>query len=236
MDTLTITLIIVFGLIWGSFLNVCIYRIPLKKSILLPSSFCPECKHKILRYDNIPILSYVILKGKCRFCKQKVSAQYPLVEFFTTGLFLAVYFKFDLTWQFFSYIFLISILILVFFIDWQHKIIPDVISLPGIAIGLVFSYLNPNFSFSTSVIGFLLGGSFFYALAFIGETVFKKESMGGGDIKLAALLGVFLGWKNLILVIILASFLGAVIGGLKLISSQSKKDKTIAFGPFLAIA
>ncbi|OGC77931.1 MAG: hypothetical protein A2145_04140 [candidate division Zixibacteria bacterium RBG_16_40_9] len=227
---------IVLGLTWGSFLNVCIYRIPLKKNLILSRSVCPHCQNKISWYDNIPILSYLVLGGKCRFCKKKISIQYPVVELSSSLLLLLSYLKFDLTWQFFSSAVLISILILVFFIDFYHKIIPDVISLPGIVLGLVFSCFNPQFSFSSSVIGFLSGGLSFYLLAFVGEAVFKKESMGGGDIKLAALLGAFLGWKNLILVILLASFLGALMGVLKLSLSKSKKDKTIPFGPFLAIA
>jgi len=236
MNPAIIILIIILGLAWGSFLNVCIYRIPLKKSLISSRSFCPNCKKNIAWYDNVPILSYLILKGKCRHCKHKISIQYPLVELFSSFLLLLAYLKFDLSWQFFSGFVLISVLIVVSFIDLNHRIIPDIITLPGIVLGLVFSYFNPQASLSAAVIGFLSGGLSFYLLAYVGETVFKKESMGGGDIKLAALLGAFLGWKNLIVVILLASFLGALIGGLKLTLSKSEQDKTIPFGPFLAIA
>lgn len=236
MNPAIIILIIVLGLAWGSFLNVCIYRIPLKKNLFLSRSICPHCQKKISWYDNIPLLSYLILKGKCRACKKQISIQYPLVELSSSLLLLLAYLTFGLTWQFFSSAVLISILILVFFIDLYHRIIPDVITLPGIVLGLVFSYFNPQISLSNSVIGFFSGGLSFYLLAYIGEAVFKKESMGGGDIKLAALLGAFLGWKNLILIILLASFLGALVGVLNLSLSKSKKDKIIPFGPFLATA
>jgi len=236
MNPALIILIIILGLAWGSFQNVVIYRIPLKKSWFLSRSLCPNCKKNIFWYDNIPLLSYLFLKGKCRNCKHKISIQYPAVELLSALLSLLAYLKFDLSWQFFSAFVLISILIVVSFIDLNHRIIPDVITLPGIVLGLIFSYFNPQGSLSASVIGFLSGGLSFYLLAYAGEVVFKKESMGGGDIKLAALLGAFLGWKNLIVVILLASFLGALIGGLKLTLSKSKKDQTIPFGPFLAAA
>lgn len=234
MNPALIILVIILSLAWGSFLNVCIYRIPLKKTFLLSRSLCPNCKIKISWYDNFPILSYLILRGQCRNCKHKISIQYPAVELLSALLLLLAYMKFDLSWQFFSAFALISILIVVSFIDLNHRIIPDVITLPGIVLGLVLSYLTPQASLSASVIGFLSGGVSLYLLAYMGEALFKKESMGGGDIKLAALLGAFLGWKNLIVVILLASFLGALIGGLKLALSKSKKDKTIPFGPFLA--
>ncbi len=236
MNPAVLVVIIVLGLAWGSFLNVCIYRIPLKKNLILSRSLCPHCQNKISWYDNIPLLSYLVLSGKCRICKKRISIQYPILELTSSLLLLLSYLKFDLTWQFFSSTVLISILILVFFIDLNHRIIPDVITLPGIVLGLCFSFVNPQISFSNSVIGFLSGGLSFYLLAMVGEAVFKKESMGGGDIKLAALLGAFLGWKNLILIILLASFLGALLGVLKLSLSKSKQDKTIPFGPFLAIA
>jgi len=235
MNPAIIILVIILGLAWGSFLNVCIYRIPLKKSLISSRSHCPYCKHKIAWYDNVPLLSYLILKGKCRHCKHKISIQYPVVELLSVLLIFLAYLKFDLSWQFFSAFALISILIVVSFIDLNHRIIPDIISLPGMVLGLLFAYFNPQASLGASAIGFLSGGLSFYLLAYVGEAVFKKESMGGGDIKLAALLGTFLGWKNLIVVILLASFLGALIGGLRLTLSKSKKDKTIPFGPFLAI-
>ncbi len=236
MTLAVILLIIVLGLAWGSFLNVCIYRIPLKKNLMFSRSICPHCQNKISWYDNFPLLSYLILKGKCRFCEKKISIQYPLVELSSSLLLLLAYLKFGLSWQFVSSAVLISILILVFCIDLYHRIIPDLITLPGIVLGLAFSFFNPQISFLNSLIGFFSGGLSLYLLAYVGEAVFKKESMGGGDIKLAALLGAFLGWKNLILIILLASFLGALVGVLKLSLSKSKKDKTIPFGPFLALA
>lgn len=224
------------GLALGSFLNVCIYRIPLKKSILFPNSFCPKCGTKIRYQDNIPLISFILLKGRCRKCKEKISLQYPLVEFITSALLVLAYLRFGLTWDFAARGILILFMILTFFIDLKHRIIPDVLTLPGIVIGFILSFLVKSPTFLNSLLGILVGGGLFYLSAVLGELIFKKESMGGGDIKLAMMLGAFLGWQKILLVLLLSAFLGSFIGVIALfLSKDVKKTRTIPFGPFLAL-
>jgi leader peptidase (prepilin peptidase)/N-methyltransferase len=220
----------------GSFLNVCIYRIPLKKSILFPSSFCPNCGAKIRAWDNIPLLSFILLKGKCRKCKNKISVQYPLVEFITSALVVIIYLQFGWGWEFVAKSILCLLLIAIFFIDLKHRIIPDVITLPGIALGLFFSFFVKSPSVLNSFVGILVGGVLFYLSAVLGELLFKKESMGGGDIKLAIMLGAFLGWQKILLVFLLSAVLGTIVGTTALFFSKDVKEtRMIPFGPFLAL-
>jgi leader peptidase (prepilin peptidase) / N-methyltransferase len=236
MDTTILILIILIGLALGSFLNVCIYRVPLKKSILFPSSFCPKCGVKIRPYDNIPLLSFILLKGKCRNCKAKISLQYPLVEFITPVLLILAYWRFGLTWGFVARSILTLFLIATFFIDLRLRIIPDVLTLPGIILGFLLSFVVKSPTFLNSLLGILVGGGSFYLAAVLGELIFKKESMGGGDIKLAMMLGAFLGWQKILLVLLLSAFLGSLIGGIALFFSKDVKEtRTIPFGPFLAL-
>jgi len=217
-------------------LNVCIYRIPLKKSVLFPSSFCPNCGAKIRFRDNIPILSFILLKGECRKCKSKISMQYPLVEFITSILILITYWRFGWGWEFVAKTILCLLLIVIFFIDLQHRIIPDVVTLPGIALGFLFSFFVKSPSVMNSLIGIFVGGVLFYLAAVLGELLFKKESMGGGDIKLAMMLGAFLGWQRIFLVFLISAVLGAMVGGIALFfSKEVKKTQMIPFGPFLAL-
>jgi len=237
MTTVLALVILSLGLAVGSFLNVCIYRIPQGESIFFPGSHCPCCGKKIKYYDNIPVLSFIILKGKCRFCGSKISIQYPLVELLTAVLFLGAYLWQGLSLAFASTIALGCLLIIVFFVDLKHRIVPDVITLPGIAIGLGFALVSPQIRLLDSFLGLLIGGGVLYLLAILGELLFKKESMGGGDIKLAAMLGAFLGWQRLFLVFFLSALLGSIIGILAIhLSSRVKEQRTIPFGPFLALA
>ncbi|MCJ7459114.1 MAG: prepilin peptidase [candidate division Zixibacteria bacterium] len=237
MNMLIGAFVFIFGLAVGSFLNVCIYRLPLKKSIIFPASHCPKCGNKIRTYDNIPILSYILLRGKCRFCKERISLIYPAVELWSGLIFLSLYLWYGLSWEFASKLFLFTSLMVIFFIDLKHQLIPDVITLPGIAAGLIFSLLSKSPSFLDSLIGIISGGGLFYLVALAGDKIFKKESMGGGDIKLAAMLGAFLGWQKILLVFFLASFLGALAGIIFLIlSPKLRENRLIPFGPFLAIA
>jgi len=236
MGTIILILLILIGLALGSFLNVCIYRIPLKKSILFPRSFCPNCGAKIRAWDNIPLLSFILLKGKCRKCKSKISLQYPLVEFIASTLIVVTYWRFGWGWEFIGKSILGLLLIVIFFIDLKHRIIPDVVTLPGMALGFFFSFFVKSPSVLNSLIGILVGGILFYLSAVLGEVLFKKESMGGGDIKLAMMLGAFLGWQKILLVFLLAAVLGATVGGIALfLSKEVKKTKMIPFGPFLAL-
>jgi leader peptidase (prepilin peptidase)/N-methyltransferase len=236
MNTVTLILVIIVGLALGSFANVCIYRIPKKKSILFPSSFCPKCGKGIRFYDNIPILSYLILRGRCRDCGTRIPLQYPLVEFLTAALVTLAYLRFGLSWDFAARGILIIVMILTFFIDLKHRIIPDTLTLPGVALGFLMSFLVSSPSVLNSLLGIAVGGGMFYLAAVLGELLFKKESMGGGDIKLAMMLGAFLGWQNILLILLISSFLGSLIGGLALLFSKDvKQTRTIPFGPFLAL-
>jgi leader peptidase (prepilin peptidase)/N-methyltransferase len=230
-------IMLLMGLAVGSFLNVCIYRIPEGESIFFPGSRCPHCGKKIRFYDNIPVLSFIILKGKCRSCNSRISIQYPVVELLTSFLFLAAYWWHGLSLGFVSTIVLGGLLIIVFFVDLKHRMIPDVITIPGILAGLFLALFSPQIKMVDAVLGLVVGGGVFYLLAIFGELLFKKESMGGGDIKLAAMLGAFLGWQKLFLIFFLSAFLGSVVGILAIhLSSKVKEHRTIPFGPFLALA
>ncbi len=236
MTTVILILCILIGLALGSFLNVCIYRIPLKKSILLPGSLCPNCGEKIRARDNIPLLSFILLKGRCRKCKSKISLQYPLVEFLAPTLIVITYLQFGWGWEFVAKSVLSLLLIAVFLIDLKHRIIPDVITLPGMALGFFFSLFVEFPSVLNSLIGIVVGGALFYVSAMVGELLFRKESMGGGDIKLAMMLGAFLGWQKILLVFLVSALLGAVVGTIALLFSKDVKEtRMIPFGPFLAL-
>lgn len=225
----------ILGSIVGSFLNVCILRIPEGKSIAYPPSHCPKCRIPIRWYDNIPIISYFILMGRCRNCKEPVSFRYPMVEFLTALFSLAAMIKFGPSLSYLIYFVFISSLIVITFIDVEHQIIPDIISLPGIPLGFTASFLIPEITYKESLIGIVLGGGILLLVAIGYEFVAKKEGMGGGDIKLLAMIGAFLGWKGVLFTVFSGSLVGTVIG-ITLMIVQGKDGKyAIPFGPFLSI-
>jgi len=227
-------LIFVLGLIVGSFNNVCIYRIPRNESIIYPASRCPKCRSSIKPIDNIPLLSYILLKGKCRNCGSKISIQYPVVEFITGIIYTFIFLIYGLTLQSLIYIILSSALIIIAFIDLNRQIVPDMISLPGIAIGLILSFFVPYISFINSVLGVVVGGGIIFIIGLAGSVIFKKEAMGGGDVKLAAMIGAFLGWKYTIISLFLGFFLGALVGIFLILSKIKSKEDMVPFGPFIA--
>ncbi|MCJ7508048.1 MAG: prepilin peptidase [candidate division Zixibacteria bacterium] len=236
MSTYLGILAFIFGLAFGSFVNVCIHRIPRREPLALSWSHCPQCGASIKAFDNIPLLSFIWLGGKCRNCQAKISWRYPIVELLTTLVFLFSYWHFGWGWEFISKTVFLILLIIIFFIDLEHKIIPDVISLPGIGLGLGFSLLIKSITFWQSLAGFLVGGVLLYLIALLGDFLFKKESMGGGDIKMAAMLGAFLGWQNLLLSFFVAVLLGALVGIVTIFfSSKVRESRIIPFGPFLAL-
>ncbi|MEJ2199689.1 MAG: prepilin peptidase [Desulfuromonadaceae bacterium] len=200
------------GTIVGSFLNVCIYRIPAGESIVSPPSRCPACGQRIRWFQNIPILSWILLGGKCAFCKVSISIRYPLVEALTGVLFALAVLFFGLGWPTLVFWLLLAMLVVITFIDLDHQIIPDVISLPGIGIGFASSFLLPWINWTDSLYGILLGGGSLFLVAAGYEFLTKKEGMGGGDVKLLAMLGAFLGWKAILPVIFLSSLLGTIVG------------------------
>ena len=226
---------IIFGAMVGSFLNVCIHRLPKEESIVRPGSHCPKCKTPIRFYDNIPLLSYLLLGGKCRHCKAPISIQYPIVEAITalSSFFLFITFGFSLS--FFYYFSFVAALIAITVIDLYHQIIPDVISLPGIVIGLLGSLVIPQITFWSSLIGVISGGGSLFLVATVYQWLFKREGMGGGDVKLLAMIGAFLGWKAVILTIFLSSFIGSIIGITVMLIKGKDFKYAIPFGPFLAL-
>jgi leader peptidase (prepilin peptidase) / N-methyltransferase len=230
-----IILIFVLGLIVGSFSNVCIYRIPRNESVIYPASHCPKCRTKIKPVDNIPLLSYILLKGRCRNCGSKISIQYPVVEFLTGLIYLIIYLIYGLNIQSLVYIILSSALIIITFIDLQEQMIPDVISLPGIVVGLILSFIVPYMSFINSALGALVGGGIILIIAWVGSIIFKKEAMGGGDVKLTAMIGAFLGWRYTIISLFWGFFLGALIGIILIMTKIKKREDAIPFGPFIAL-
>ena len=220
----------------GSFLNVLIFRIPEGQSIVLPSSHCPKCGHAVRVYDNIPIISYLILRGKCRDCHEKISMQYPIVEAITALMSLLLFLKFGLSLKFLSSFIFACALIVITFIDLRHQIIPDVISLPGIPVFFFLAVIFMNLTVWESLLGILIGGGCLFAIAFLYEIITKREGMGGGDIKLLAMLGAFLGWKSLFFVLFASSLLGAVVGVSAMIMKGQDMKYAVPFGPFLSIA
>jgi len=235
-------IIFLFGLIFGSFANVVIYRLPKGKSVISPGSACPSCGKHILFYDNIPLVSFILLRGKCRFCKKKISARYFLVEMISGILFFLTYLKFGLCEKFFIYTFFIYCLMIVGFIDIDTFLISDVIVLPMIVLGLLFSLvpgihnnLSGISSFLYSLFGVILGAGLLIFLSIFGKLVFKKEAMGGGDVKLLAMIGAFLGWKSVCITIFFASLLGTIIS-LSLIACRKKTmEDYVPFGPYLGL-
>jgi len=228
-------ILFIFGSCIGSFLNVCIYRLPNSKSIVYPPSACPGCDTPIRFYDNIPILSYLLLGGKCRTCQAVISIRYPLVELMV-GLFaVCAYLKFGLTLEALIMYFLIASLILIMFIDIDHRIIPDAISLPGIPIGFAAAFFLPSITYIESLIGILAGGGSLLLVAWVYSLITKKEGMGGGDIKLLAMIGAFVGWKGVLLTIFLSSAFGTLCGLVVMIRSGKNMKLAIPFGPFLAM-
>ena len=228
-------IVFAFGSCIGSFLNVCIYRIPENRSIVFPGSFCPSCKNAIPFYLNIPILSYVFLMGKCKFCKIKISIRYPLIEALTGIFALLLFLKFGLTPSFFYWFVFISTLITISFIDFDHQIIPDIISLPGIIIFASSFYFLPVMTIKDTILGILLGGGSLYAVAFLYYVIKKQEGMGGGDIKLLAMVGAATGMKGVIFTIFTGSLLGTIFGVLIMLYTKIKDTKLkIPFGPFLS--
>ena len=229
-------LVFLFGAILGSFANVCIHRLPKEQSILYPSSHCPHCGNSIKFYDNIPILSYLILTGKCRQCKKPISARYPIVEGISGLLSLALFMRYGITLQFLLLVAFTSSLLIITFIDFDYQIIPDVISIPGIPLGIVASFFIPSMSWSDSLIGILSGGGLLLLVAIGYKWLTGREGMGGGDIKLLAMIGAWLGWKAIPFVLLSSSMIGVIIGGgAGLVASKGLKSK-IPFGPFLSLA
>lgn len=226
---------VLFGLVLGSFMNVCIYRLPRKQSIVRPRSSCPYCSEIIRFYDNLPLISYLLLLGRCRHCHHTISWRYPAVEALTALLSLVLIIKYGLSYQYFLFLLFLASLVTIGFIDLFHKIIPDVISLPGIVIGWVACWIIGHVSWLDSLIGILAGGGSLFLVAFVYERLTGREGMGGGDIKLLAMIGAWMGWRALPFVVLMSSVIGLIIGVAFILLSGKEYRTQIPFGPFLSL-
>jgi leader peptidase (prepilin peptidase) / N-methyltransferase len=226
----------IFGAAIGGFLNVCIFRIPAKESIVKHLSHCPRSHHPIRFYDNIPIISFFVLRARCRECGKKISWRYPTVELITAFLALLLFMKFGLSLNFLVFFIFTAVLIVISFVDLDHQIIPDILSLPGIPIFFLAAVFIVKVPWHEALIGLLVGGGVLFLIAFVYEKITKREGMGGGDIKLLAMIGAFLGWKSLIFILLFSSFAGVLVGLTVMIIKKKDMKYAVPFGAFLSAA
>lgn len=234
MFILEMTIAAAAGLVMGSFLNMCIYRLPRDMSIIAPNSQCPKCGHKLSAFDLVPVLSYLMLGGRCRYCRERISIRYALVEILTALLFVSSILKFGMTYNALFAMVFISLLVLITFSDLETRIIPDQANYAGIAAGLIFNCFAGNII--SSVAGAVMYPFIMYLIYKLGTFIYKKEAMGGGDIKLAAFLGAYFGWQNGLLCFFLSFIAGAVIGLFYLIFLGKGRKDEIPFGPAMTSA
>ena len=227
--------VFILGILFGSFANVCIYRLPQRLSIIFPRSHCPSCQEALRPWHNIPLLSYLLLGGQCSRCKTTISLRYPLIELSNGLLYIFVYHQYHLSMQTVVFALLATALLIVSCIDIAHTIIPDAITLPGIVVGMCTSLWLTPVGIRNAILGVVLGGGLFLLMAILSVMILKREGMGGGDIKLIAMLGAFLGWHAVLVTIFLAAVLGACVGlSLILLRCQGRREP-LPFGPFLAL-
>jgi len=237
MDTIYFMYSFIFGALVGSFLNVVIFRLPNEgESVIFPASHCPKCGTQLRWFENIPVFSWLALRGKCRTCKAPISLQYPVVELCMALLSGALYRNLGPSFALFYYFLFVAALLVIIFIDLHYQIIPDVISLPGIVIGFAGSFFNPLVTWQQAGLGVLIGGGILYAVAAGYVLLTGKDGMGGGDIKLLAMIGAFLGWQSLLYVVFASSLTGSIIGGALLLLQKKDGQTRIPFGPFLSLA
>lgn len=224
-----------FGLVIGSFLNVCIYRLPRDQSIVWPASRCTSCGREISWFENIPVLSYAILRGRCRTCGDRISLMYPLVEVVTAGVFVAVAAAFGLSWLLPIRLLFGCAMIVLLVIDLQHQILPNEITLPGIVVGLAASLIAEP-GWRDALIGALAGGGLLSLVAWGYERIRHQEGLGFGDVKMLAMIGAFLGWKLMLLTLVGASLLGSLTAGVLMLAGRADWQSKLPLGTFLAIA
>ena len=229
-------IIVLFGMIWGSFLNVVIYRLPRGLSLILPPSSCPHCKKRIKVYDNIPVISFLLLGGKCRFCKAKIPLTYPLVEILTPLSFLLLQGHFGLSPHFFASCLFVSALIALGFIDFYFQVLPDEITLPILVLALAYSFFRPDLGLRQALIGAVSGSGFLLIIYTVYYLLRKKEGLGMGDVTMMLAVGAYLGWLKAILTLVLASFSGALVGIFLMLVRKKDLQYSLPFGTFLAPA
>ncbi|MDP2053519.1 MAG: prepilin peptidase [Acidobacteriota bacterium] len=222
------------GLCIGSFLNVVIYRLPLGQSLVSPGSRCTKCGYQLRWYDNVPVLSWALLGGRCRQCRTAISIQYPVVEIITGLLFVLVAWLTPVGPLLFSRLILVAILVALFGIDLEHQILPNSITLPGIVIGLMFSAIAPP-GWQDALLGTLLGAGVLYGIAAAYYAVRREEGLGMGDVKMLAMIGAFLGWQAVLVTLVLSSFSGALIGMALIAAQRGGMKLALPFGTFMAV-
>ena len=227
-------LLFLVGLVIGSFLNVCILRIPHGQSVIRPGSHCPQCKTSIRWFDNVPLLSFVWLRAQCRWCGGKIAWRYPLVECLNGVGYLGIVYKFGWNSSALVYALFLSLLLVVTMIDLDHLVIPDVVSLPGLVIGFFTAAFILPLGWKGSLLGIVLGGGILWVLAVISPYLFGKDGMGGGDIKFLAMIGAFLGWEHVCMTLFLASCAGAMLGIGLMAFRYMERGQYLPFAPFLA--
>lgn len=223
------------GAVFGSFFNVCVHRVPRGLSVIRPPSACPNCERLIAPYDNVPVLGWLWLRGKCRNCREPISWRYPLVEFLTAALFVLVAWRVGLRWELLPALYFAGAMWLVTLIDLEARIIPDAITIPGTFLGLAASFLTPV-AWWDAALGAVLGFGLFFGIAWGYKRVTGVDGMGGGDIKLAAMLGAFLGWSGLFLTVFFASLAGTLVGVALMVAGRGGRRTALPFGTFLAPA
>ena len=224
-------IIFILGLVIGSFLNVVIYRLPKGESIVRPPSHCPECGHRLKPLELVPIVSYIFLRGKCSNCGIRISVRYPMVELFTAIIFTGNYIMFSDIMNIVAGLVLSSILIALTMIDYDHQILPDSLTLGGLAIGLIFSFIRPGFNALTGISGIFAAGGLLFVVALV-----SKGGLGGGDIKLMAMTGSFLGPLSAVAAVFLGALIGLIASLPGIITGKLEMKSKLPFGPFLAIA
>ncbi len=222
--------IFLLGLIIGSFLNVCIYRVPRGESLSFPPSHCPGCQKKLSPVDLIPVFSFVLLKAKCRYCGNKISWRYPLIELLTGLTFLLCFSVSGLNPILIKYLFIACVLTVVTFIDLEHYIIPNKIVVFTIISGIILNFIIPDLTWGDALAGLVAGGGVLLLLAMV-----SRGGMGGGDIKLAAALGLLFGWQKVLLALFLGSILAGVLGLILILAGRKSRKDMLPFGPFIAL-
>jgi leader peptidase (prepilin peptidase)/N-methyltransferase len=223
-----------FGAMVGSFLNVCIYRLPLGKSVAWPASGCPRCARLLSWYENIPVLSWVVLRGRCRTCAAPIGVRYPIIEALTAVMFGAAWWYYGPSALLASRLVLGCALIVLFAIDLEHHLLPNAITLPGIVVGFVFSFFAEP-GWMASLIGLVAGGGVLFGVAEAYYRIRHEEGLGMGDVKMLAMVGAFLGWKLTLVTLMLASLSGSLIGLLLIVSGRGGMKYALPFGTFLAL-
>lgn len=223
-----------FGAVVGSFLNVCIYRLPLQKSVVWPASACPQCGRVLTWYENVPVVSYLALGGRCRTCKVSIGLQYPIVEALTAAMFALAWWHYGPTPLLASRIVFGCMLIVLFAIDLEHHLLPNAVTLPGIVIGFLFSFVAEP-GWMASLIGILAGGGVLYGVAEVYYRIRHEEGLGMGDVKMLAMIGAFVGWKLTLVALMMASLSGSVVGVVVIARGRGGMKHALPFGTFLAL-